>query len=234
MKTFVIFVAEDERSRAYAAHTLRSLQQRRGWDPMLLPGVTPITLKLWKLIYPHFVRPGSRAESFKLQNNPAYAFKRSCWLNHMRVWQMAVDMDRPVAFIEHDSGCLADWDYPEFEDVLILNARPAVRQRAVQNGLAKHADPKDLANWPGIRTGVHDWDAPLIYRFSDDSIEPLIMPGTAAYAVTAQGARKLLEHAQHGWEQSDHYINTGVVRIQYRDPPYFDFHSANLGSSHGF
>ena len=81
---------------------------------------------------------------------------------------------------------------------------------------------------------MHDWDAPLIYRFSDDSTEPLIMPGTAAYAVTAQGARKLLEHAQHGWEQSDHYINTGVVRIQYRDPPYFDFHSANLGSSHGF
>ena len=60
-----------------------------------------------------------------------------------------------------------------------------------------------------------------------------MMPGTAAYAITPKGAKKLLSHLYLGWEQSDYYINTKSVNIQYILPENFTFKLPNLRMSHG-
>ena len=62
-----------------------------------------------------------------------------------------------------------------------------------------------------------------------------MMPGTASYAITPKGANKLLKAVEkHGWEQSDFFINTKNVHIQYVVPEYFTFTLKNLNMSHGF
>ena len=42
------------------------------------------------------------------------------------------------------------------------------------------------------------------------------------------------ELEEHGWEQSDFFINTNNVHIQYVVPEYFTFTLKNLNMSHGF
>ena len=62
-----------------------------------------------------------------------------------------------------------------------------------------------------------------------------MIPGTGAYVVTPKGAAKLLEALEdYGWEQSDFFINTMNVNLDYIVPEYFTFKSGNLNSSHGF
>lgn len=61
-----------------------------------------------------------------------------------------------------------------------------------------------------------------------------MIPGTAAYAVTPKGAKKLLDSLhKNGWEQSDFFINTFNVKMQYTIPEYFTFKHSNLNTSHG-
>ena len=60
------------------------------------------------------------------------------------------------------------------------------------------------------------------------------MPGLAAYAMTPAAARALTaDMLCHGWEQGDIMINTNLFPIDYLKPELFDFHSPNLGTSHG-
>ena len=61
-----------------------------------------------------------------------------------------------------------------------------------------------------------------------------MMPGTAAYAITPKGAKRLIENlSTTGWEQSDYFINTFNVKIQTASPEYFTFKLKNLNMSHG-
>ena len=60
------------------------------------------------------------------------------------------------------------------------------------------------------------------------------IPGTAAYAVTVQGATKLLASLKkNGWEQSDYFVNNKNVRLQAFGPEFFTFKMPNLNMSHG-
>jgi hypothetical protein len=62
-----------------------------------------------------------------------------------------------------------------------------------------------------------------------------MIPGTAAYAIQPHAAEKLLKTLDKvGWEQSDFFINTKTVNMQYVTPEYFTFKSQNLNMSHGY
>jgi GR25 family glycosyltransferase involved in LPS biosynthesis len=59
-------------------------------------------------------------------------------------------------------------------------------------------------------------------------------PGTAAYALTPSGAKKILYAAKkRGLEQSDFIINSANIRLQYVYPSPVKYNVVNLQSSHG-
>lgn len=61
-----------------------------------------------------------------------------------------------------------------------------------------------------------------------------MVPGTAAYAVTPKGARKLLEAFKtNGFEQSDFFINDKNVKIQYLKPAICKFNKEYITTSWG-
>ena len=236
MKTFVIYVKGHTESEKYADECVDSF--KRGYDVKKIEGVTPVTLNrfLYSDLSP---MKNSRAQAFlenvpKREKKDIHLTKKSCFLNHVRIWSRAIELNEPVLFIEHDSICVRDWDFPDFTDVLILNALSAPKQKCLKT-LKKGFDKA----FAGIQNGIHDYslnsfNIPLIYNKDNKFKGGAQIPGTAAYGVTPKAAKKLLGSVmKNGWEQSDYFINSKNVKIQFAVPEYFTFNSKpNLELSH--
>tara|TARA_Y100000004_G_scaffold85187_1_gene95597 strand:- start:1228 stop:1899 length:672 start_codon:yes stop_codon:yes gene_type:complete len=223
MKAFLIFVKDHLQSTNQAARALSSCKDTR-WDVELMEGITPLTVDKYDM-WTHC--PGSRASNFFEQNEKKYKTKKSCFMNHVKVWEKCIELDEPVAFLEHDVGCVRDYIEEDFEDVLILNIESAMKQEVFN-------DISFKGEWD---LGIHEYEyQPLAYRHNVSEWKgSYMMPGTGAYAVTPKGAKKLLDSVlTYGWEQSDFFINTANVTIQYIVPEYFTFKSKNLNMSHGW
>ena len=226
MKAYVVFVQGHKTSESYMRYCMESCSVK-GWDPEPLEGVTPATLSS----YPDLPdAEGSRVQDFFREGKKVYNTKKACFNNHIRVWKKCIELNEPVAFIEQDADCIRPWGNETFDEVLILNIESAFRQKVFEH----------LASLGWIRgwnLGVNTYDESLIpYRHSNKSWKgSYMMPGTASYAITPKGANKLLKAVEkHGWEQSDFFINTKNVHIQYVVPEYFTFTLKNLNMSHGF
>lgn len=224
MKSFIVYVKNHEKSEAYMKSCLVSCENM-GFEAEPFEGVIPTTLEDYKdLMYPEI--PNGRATSFKDNNLKTYNTKRSCFTNHVRIWKKCIELNLPVAFIEQDSYCIKAWDNRPFEELLILNIESAFKQTVFSHVRGK----------PNPLIGTNDYNnSPLIYNKINHFYGSLMIPGTAAYAVTPKGAKRLLSNLEtHGWDQSDFFINTKNVRIQYAYPEYFTFKHPNLNMSHGF
>jgi len=186
-------------------------------------GVTPETLNDWDH-YPEILN--GRATSFKKEGKRTYETKKSCFLNHVRVWKKCIELNEPVAFIEQDATCIRPWNNTVFQDVLIMNCESAFKQPVFD-----HVRNKPKLNFG---QGVYN-SSPLVYNKDNQFKGSLMIPGTASYAVTPNGAKRLLTKLEKlGWDQSDYFINTYNVTLEYITPEYFTFTRKNLNMSHGF
>lgn len=226
MKSFLVYVKGHEASESQMKAALKSLSNSN-FDVELLEGATPKTLHEYDDVGPHAI--GSRANNFYDQSpDKIYLTKKSCFTNHVRVWKKCVDLGEPVAFLEHDVGCVRNWDNPKFKELLILNIQSAWKQPVF------HHVNSDFYTW---NLGVNMYNnAPLVYNKPVEKFKGSYMiPGTAAYAIQPHAAEKLLNTLdQVGWEQSDFFINTKTVHMEYVTPEYFTFKSNNLNMSHGY
>lgn len=231
MKAFVVFVPQVAGSREHALTVLESIQRHRGWEAELLPGTTPDTLPLYQQWFPLQDQSPSRIEGFREHAHDTYLTKMSCFYNHVRVWHRAIELDQPVAFIEHDAVCVRNWDDKEFSQVLILNPISSTKVSFIKKHLIKngHSDFLKIDS-----KHVATWQLPLYYRHGGNIPLPIMIPGTAAYAITPTTAKNLLTRAvSSGWEQSDHFINSHNCELEYCTPDYFDLRLENLRLSHG-
>ena len=231
MKAFIIHI-NHQSSIEYAQAALNSFSGFKGWEPELFEGVALDTLPKYEKLYPLKTKSPSRAEDFFKKNKKKYQIKKCCSMNHYRLFNKCVELNEPIAVVEHDSHCVGDWEDFDFQDILVMNAASAIKQKTLK--------PVWKINQHPIEQGVHDINFNgLRYKFDYGGVGeisdlPHIMPGTAAYAVTPKGARKMIEvYETKGWEQSDFIINTGHVRIQTIMPELFTFELPNLSMSHG-
>jgi len=75
---------------------------------------------------------------------------------------------------------------------------------------------------------------PLLYYRENVWKDSMMAPGTGAYAITPQGANKMLEAVEmFGMDQSDFMINSFNVRMQYVLPSPVKFNTVNLSTSYG-
>ena len=112
---------------------------------------------------------------------------------------------------------------------MILNIDSAFKQPTFG-----HVELK-LKYFIGVGNYLDPSVTPLRYYKPTIFLDSYMVPGTAAYAVTPQGATKLLNAASiHGWDQSDFFINTSIVDIRYILPELFSFKYKNLNMSHGY
>lgn len=225
MKSFVIYVKGHKTSEKYARMCADSCKGK--FDCELFEGVTPETLAKFekRFDFPRMIP--SRVDDMHKESQRLYTTKKSCFLNHVRLWEKCIEIDEPIAVIEHDSHCIRAWDNVKFDEVLVLNINSALfKQKIIKEFWSKKNKKK-----PILHTGLHDYISNLVYHRNNKWHDASIIPGTAAYAITPKGATKLLKSVQDGWEQSDHFINTKNVRIEYMMPEYFTFKVKNLNMS---
>jgi len=221
MKAYIHYIKGHSESEKQAQGSLDSLKDS-GFVVNLKEGITPKTLDNYKH-WPELVN--GRVTKFKKESEKVYRTKMSCFLNHVELWKEVVNTGEPMAFLEHDCINVSKWNNPFWDEVLVLNATSAFNQKVFSH----------VRNKPTFKFGIHDCpESPLIYNKDNLFKGGRMIPGTGAYAITVKGAKKALASLEkNGWEQSDYFINTNNLRIQYATPEYFAMRKNNLKTSHG-
>lgn len=224
MRARVVYIKGHEESEKQARQAFNSFKLY-DWDVKVKAGLTKETVNhTYKII------EESRLLNFEKENKNRYYTKLACAYNHIDFWHKVIEEDEPMAFIEHDAICTMEWNNEwDFEDYLILNAEWVFRP------------PNKLAlqqfrnyDWPSF--GVNDMPSnyPLQYYRENVWKDSMMAPGTGAYAITPQGAKKMLEAIEmFGMDQSDFMINSFNVRMQYLLPSPIKFNTVNLSTSYG-
>lgn len=226
MKAYIIHTPH-KKSVEYAHQALKSFEGFIGWDPELFEGLTPEILPNFEKEHPIKTKEKSRAMDYLKGDPLRYVVKKCCSMNHYRLFKKCIELDESIAVVEHDSHCIGNWDNLLFDDILVMNTESAIKQPVLAPIWGKNKKP--------VESGIRDiCFNGLNYRHDPVINGAHVMPGTAAYAVTPAGAKKMIDVYENiGWEQSDFIINTAYVRIQTIMPELFTFKLPNLSTSHG-
>lgn len=223
MKAQIVHLTKNTQSVGQAQQALKSFQDN-GWDVELVEGITPDTLesrgRVTKLL------EGGRLTHFE---EPRLSIKKSCVNNHILFWEKVVESNETMAFIEHDSIAIDPPQHWDFDDLLILNMEYVFNFGALRGkGLNRKFNPEF-----GLNEISEDY--PLKCKVPNSPFKGSNMiPGTAAYAITPQGARKMLDVVYNrGIDQSDYIINDMNVKLQYVIPSPVKFNTRNLSTSNG-
>ena len=228
IKGQIVYLPDNKESVGQANQALQSFQDK-GWDVELVEGITPDTLesrgRVTKLL------EGGRLTHFE---GPRLTIKKSCVNNHILFWEKVLASNETMAFIEHDAIALDPPQNWVFDDVLILNMEYAFKFGALRGRLkAFRPDLDGLNKAFGVCDNFKNY--PLKCKVPNSPFKGSNMiPGTAAYAITPQGAKKMLEVVTtQGIDQSDYIINDMNVKLEYVIPSPVKFNTKNLSTSNG-
>jgi len=227
MKVQITYIPK-EKSIEQANHSLKSFLDH-GYDAELNLGITPNTLDESEFPF-HDIEKG-RLQSFKINEPKKYPIKKSCLFNNLRFARRVLESNESMIFAEHDAVCIGAWSDWDFEDFLFLSFDYAFKPPTALNIIIPCRNYK----LPTTK-GVLDFPSNYPLKYYKDTIYKgsIMTPGTAAYALSPSGARKLLNAAEtHGLEQSDMIINTYNMRLQYVHPSPCKYSTINLNTSHG-
>lgn len=232
----IIYIPGHGGSVKQAEDSEKSFSRFEGWNASLRAGVTPKThrepLRLKWIEDGRMKGHASRIEKFPEETErweKMVLTKKSCATNHLRFWQEVVKRNRTMAFLEHDSICIGNWVDPEFKDCLILNMQYALDDPSPLARFWRHT-PKNKE--PGVYPLEPSY--PVRYTYKNYYSGSNLIPGTAAYAMTPQGAQKMLDGVKkYGLDQSDYMINSKLVNLEYVFPSPVKFNDVNLKTSHG-
>lgn len=224
MKCNLIYLP-DHAGSVEQSSSARESFERNGWTVEMVEGITPKTCP-----GDHKIMPGGRLAGFSAEDNKKFATKRACVSNHVEFWERVVASGETQAFIEHDAIALSAPQAWEFRDVLILNLEFAFDFGALKG---KFKNFKLDALLDSVNELPHNY--PLTCKVPNSPYKgSMMIAGTAAYAITPQGATKMLEAVEErGLEQSDYIINDMNVKLEYCNPSPVRFNSRNLRTSHG-
>jgi len=186
MKAFIIYLREVQ-STIDAALECKRTARENGIDAWLMEGHTP-----------------SRADKFIKENNfkpylpgpKLYDIKwkkpgvRGCFVSHYHAWLKCLELGHNIIVLEHDARIINEYPSVQFNDVIQLGYN--------KNGVDEYHDQEPWAE-PNTfeRKGVR------------------MLEGTHAYAITPQGAKKLIDATvTHGMAPADWHICATHVDIQ--------------------
>jgi GR25 family glycosyltransferase involved in LPS biosynthesis len=226
MKTYITYVSGHNGSESQANESLESFRCHN-WNASKIQGVTPDTID--ETEFTDKIIKNGRLVDFKRENLRKYMVKKSCLFNNLKFCQRVIHEDEPMVFAEHDAICIKEYTHFEFDEFCFLALEYAFRPPTT---LAK----PPLSTWKmPSAIGVNDFanDYPLKYYKKNHCFGHSMTPGTAAYALSPAGAKKILHAVEtHGLDQSDFIINSYNVRMQYLYPSPVKFNSQNLNLSH--
>lgn len=228
MKAYIIHITDNDQSVHTASLALESSWEN-GLDAKLFSGITPSTLQNHVKNGLSVMRPSHMYDRQVGINGTKHTYecKYSNFMNHYMMWESCVAADEPFVILEHDVIMVRPWDDPEFDEMLVLN---------IHSGL--HEKQFDRILKPELKEGVHPYVNPyLIYRSKNRWEHAGMIPGSAAYAISPKGAKRLIDNVKkYGWDKADYIINNKAIKMEYSYPDYFTFSHhivPNQRTSHG-
>tara|TARA_R110000803_G_scaffold46198_7_gene97028 strand:- start:13827 stop:14546 length:720 start_codon:yes stop_codon:yes gene_type:complete len=238
MKAQIVYTSSHEISRKSGFESLSSFDSKKGWDVSLIEGIVREDFddlvqgnKFRNDFDVKFAKNG-RLWMMKNGNDPVWKTKQACVFNHLYFWKKVIESNETQCFIEHDIICVADAEDYEFEDYLILNMGDAFTNKKypVQKNIRNYPIPMDKK----YNNLLDDKSYPLVYNKCNEWANAYMVPGTASYAITPAGAKKMLEAALTiGLDQSDYILNTKNCNIQYINPSPVVFNTQYVTTSWG-
>ena len=229
----ITYIKGHKSSERQSQECLASFNKFKGWNVRLIEGITPISLDFYLKKYPYEPAYGSRLSYFMEMEKKLYAVKCSCVTNHLRFCEIVIENKKPMIFLEHDAICIGNWIDQDFDEYLILTAQWAFSPPSVHRKYGYKFPEKE---------GIFDLpdNYPLVYNVYNGKIGTqwcgsFVSPGTTAYALTPKGAEKILKAARtYGLEQSDLFMNTNNIHLQYIYPSPVRYNAVNLRTSWNF
>lgn len=228
MNTYIIHIKGNKKSEHTANLVLKSCK-KYGYNAELFEGITPDTIDTWDKKWNLKVLNPSHMYDRQIGLNGSkytYECKYSNFLNHYTLWNKCVELDESIICLEHDVIAIKKWN-AEFDEMLVLN---------MHSGL--HQPLFDTILKPELYEGIHTYQNQyLIYRSNNLWQHAGMIPGSASYAISPKGAKRLIYNVKkYGWDKADYIINTKSVHMQYVNPEYFQFSHhivENQRTSHG-
>ena len=208
---------KQEISEQYAINCFKSFAGFRTWLPYLFNGCSPHTLRTYNKRY----NIGDDRATWH-KGDARYESKKSCFYSHFELWLKAIEVNEPIAIVEHDTRCIGDLPNDlEFSGAIQLCIESAARLKHIK---IYHTD---YARLMSRGRGVHAID---ICR-KVDGYTPMI--ANMAYAITPRAAKILVDDCiENGWFQNDELITTKYFDIEYILPSVIEYDKTlELGTS---
>ena len=190
MKAFIISLSKIPSSITTAKQMIEPLKEY-GFDPIMFEGTygddaVEIFKKQGRTLHPtnHYDKP--IANTIQISGPGALG----CFYSHYRLWETCVQLKETIFVFEDDVKFIRPYYPVEFEDVLITVLGSWTNIFSCDPYKEQCATPSAMA-YPGV-----------------------CVPGTPGYAITPQGAKKLVKAYEKTYTASDVAMRKSVIDIK--------------------
>jgi GR25 family glycosyltransferase involved in LPS biosynthesis len=201
MKTYIIYNKQNIKSEENANLCLSSFKNFPSWSPELFDGCTPKDLEYLD-------------KKYNLKNDRArykpedllYKSKKSCFYSHFQLWLNCIEMNTPIAIVEHDTYCSGDLPANfHFDSIVQFSAE------SIFNAFDRYIEAVQI--YKQLSPGLHSMT--IIPPLRTKKKWGHCIAGNTAYGITPAAARILVEDCfTHGWEQNDLLMNVKLCKIE--------------------
>lgn len=198
MKTYIIYNEPNLKSVDNASLCLKSFENFLTWKPELFNGHTPNDLDYLESTY-NLKNDRARHDP----HHPLYKNKKACFFSHFTLWLKCIEMNIPIAIVEHDTYCANDLPKNFYFDSIVQFSA-----ESMFNSFSKYKNARKI--YKKLKPGLH----------SMTLIEPLpvwghCIAGNTAYGITPNTAKILVNDCfKNGWQQNDLLMSEKLCKIE--------------------
>lgn len=108
MKTFIVYNSIYDQSEKIAKESYDTFLKYKGWEPQLHDGCYPSILNDYDKKYN--IKTGELTK--KYSNQKLALTKKACFYSHYELWVKCIELNEPIAIVEHDTVCCGDLNIP--------------------------------------------------------------------------------------------------------------------------
>jgi GR25 family glycosyltransferase involved in LPS biosynthesis len=188
---------------------LDSFRDKTGWKPEIFDGCNPKNIGEYESKYDLKTTQRTKHKPGKASPD-LITTKKSCFYSHYDLWNRCVDLQQPIAIVEHDTECVLDYNLPDIDS----NTKMAIQLTT----------DSILFNWDYYKTEFNKEK----YKTNGSGMHRIFyvhahgkkyMAGNTGYIITPSACKVLIEDCkENGWLQNDLLIHDDVFPLYYINP----------------
>ena len=223
MKTYIIHNSIIPESKRIANQAYQTFKAYKGWEPELYDGCYPSVLEKYDNKYG--VKDGIKTKKYSTEK--LTTSKKSCFYSHYTLWLKCIELNEPIAIVEHDVECIDDLNIPLAE----MNGAFGIQLTtdSMLEHLKHYNNLKNKTELSINGKGIHK----VFYTHPHGK---KYFAGGTGYILSPEACKMIVEWCnENGWTQNDLLFDSDdFFMLYYIHPsPVKYFKSKELGTSSG-